>query len=136
VIALAFTLDDSDIPVDASVRNSLYRRVTRLVEENLTSLDLTPESMAKRVGISTSYLHRLFRDTPTSFSEYVRVRRLDQSRRALENPSSTARSIKSIGCGCGFQNAAHFAVAFKRRYGVSPSRWRSRLRSAKPDLNS
>jgi LacI family transcriptional regulator len=35
-------------------------------------------------------------------------------------------SLEEIAGQCGFRHAEYMSVAFKRRYGVSPSQWRGR----------
>jgi LacI family transcriptional regulator len=38
----------------------------------------------------------------------------------------TDLSLEEVAGKCGFRHAEYMSVAFKRRYGVSPSRWRGR----------
>ncbi|MFN4277330.1 MAG: helix-turn-helix transcriptional regulator [Ferrovibrio sp.] len=83
------------------------------------------EDVARHVGMSVSALQRLFRTIHgTSVFDYVRARRLERARAMLE---SGTISVIEASYVAGYGNAANFATAFKRHFGVSPSDVRPRL---------
>jgi len=43
--------------------------------------------------------------------------------------------IRDVARLVGYRNAAHFAAAFRRRYGVSPARFRLEARSCRASLS-
>jgi transcriptional regulator GlxA family with amidase domain len=90
-------------------------------EENLGMEDL-----AKRFGISYSYLRRLFREqTGASIKQFQLNIRLQRSCDLLTN---TNKSVKVIAAILGFSNTFHFSKFFSQQRGVSPTEWRRRTR--------
>lgn len=85
---------------------------------------LNPEFVARRVGISVSYLHRLMGERGASFGRSLLAYRLEQSRRDLEDATRTHWKIAEIGIQHGFEDPAYFARAFKLRYGRTPRQHR------------
>jgi AraC family transcriptional regulator len=53
--------------------------------------------------------------------------RIDRSKNLLQTQSLT---LADIALGVGFCSQSHFTEAFRRRVGISPGRWRSRLPSS------
>ena len=96
------------------------------IEAHLGSCDLTPAAVAKRQGISESYIRKLFESEDTSFSEFVLGRRLFQAYRLLSDRRQAERSIASIAFGVGFGDLSYFCRTFKRAYGQRPSELRGR----------
>jgi AraC-like DNA-binding protein len=77
------------------------------------------------------YLHRVFQDESETVCASLRELRLDAARKALANPANGRIAISEIALRSGFKSAAHFAAAFKSKYGISASEWR---RSAQVEL--
>jgi AraC-like DNA-binding protein len=50
--------------------------------------------------------------------------RLETSKLALADPQMASIQIREIARRVGFRSQAHFAAAFKSRYGISASEWR------------
>lgn len=80
------------------------------------------ESVAAHVGLSPSYLDRVFKqetsETPRSLLEKIRV---DKASHLLKH---TDKSNLEICFEVGFQSTSHFYKAFRRAKGVSPSEYR------------
>jgi transcriptional regulator GlxA family with amidase domain len=74
---------------------------------------------ARRVGLSTRQLDRLFADKlHCSYqNHYLRIR-LERSRELLRQSPAT---ITEIAVACGFSNASHFTRAYRANYGTTPS---------------
>jgi len=58
---------------------------------------------------------------------------MDNAKECLMNPGLTARQIAEK---MGYSNANYFGKAFKRRYGVAPSEFRSREEKCAPTPRS
>jgi AraC family transcriptional regulator len=86
--------------------------------------DISLETLASEVGLSKFHFLRLFKDTfgETPFQRLTRLR-MERSREMLDDP---AHSIMHVALECGYSNPGHFAVAFRRTYGVSPHGYRDR----------
>jgi AraC-like DNA-binding protein len=57
-----------------------------------------------------------------STSQYLRVRRLEAARDAILHQGVSVNDAAHLA---GYNNAANFATAFRRRFGYAPSRDRS-----------
>ena len=98
-----------------------------LIEKAITYIgknyvDLTEESTAEALGVSTSYLSRVFkRGMKKSFSAYVTSIKLREAERML---ISTDISITEIGECVGFSTSAYFIAKFKESHGMTPAKYR------------
>ncbi|WP_019204456.1 GlxA family transcriptional regulator [Tsukamurella sp. 1534] len=93
----------------------------------LANLDapLTVESLAERAGMSPRNFARRFQESAgVSPARWVLRRRLDESRRLLEN---TAWSIDRISRECGFASTVTFRQNFVRQYSTTPTSYRHRF---------
>jgi len=83
---------------------------------------ISREDLARHAGISMRQLERLFRSKLgfTIKEHYLRLR-LDRGRALL---TETTLPVSEIAIACGFVSASHFAEAFKKRYGLSPTAMR------------
>ena len=83
--------------------------------------------LARLCGISAGHLMRAFRQsTGQSVGFYIATLRSDHACTMLADDSL---SIAEIATELRFANASAFAAAFRRSMGVSPSRYRQRLRA-------
>jgi len=119
---------------DRSPTNALVvDRLKRYIEENLASHDLSPRSLSERFRISRTQLYRIF-EPLGGVAGYIQTRRLDRAFGLLRNPFSRNRPVSDIAYSAGFSNLAHFATAFRRAFGLSPSELRAV--STMPNLRS
>jgi transcriptional regulator GlxA family with amidase domain len=74
---------------------------------------------ARRVGISTRQLDRLFAEKlGMSYADHYRNIRLERARDLLRQ---SAVSITEIALGCGFSSASHFGRTYRAAFGVTPA---------------
>ena len=59
-----------------------------------------------------------------SIASHLWNRRLEQAAADLRDFTRTGLSIAQIAFANGFEDAAHFTRAFKRRFTVTPGAWR------------
>ncbi|MCA9691070.1 MAG: helix-turn-helix transcriptional regulator [Myxococcales bacterium] len=108
--------------VRKATRDELYRRVHRARDFIHASLDapLSLAQLARVAAMSTYHFHRAFRaivgETP---GRYVTERRLLAARRLL---ATTGRSVTDVCLDVGFSSLGTFSSAYRRRFGVAPSR--------------
>ncbi len=107
-------------PTGGGARSAKLHRLRQRIETLLSDPDLSLRRLADVEGVSTRYVQLLFADASSSFSEYVRHRRLERCRLDLANPSFASASITSIASRWGFGGLANFGRAFRRQYGISP----------------
>lgn len=105
-------------------RAALTQAALDEVERSLGDSELTPATVAARVGISTRYLHQLFSARGPSFGRWLLGRRLECCRADLADPELAHWTIGEIGWRNGFADPSYLARAFRRAYGVSPGEHR------------
>ena len=78
--------------------------------------------IASYCGFSESHFMRFFKNTMgVSFVSYLNDFRLNVAARLL---STNDESVLSVAENCGFFNLSYFNRMFKKKYGVTPSRYR------------
>ncbi len=115
--------------IDATDGSRALTAAEHLVQAVKSALDthfreeVSIDSIAKRAGISTSYLTRHFRRitgyTPIA---YVMERRLDEAGRLLVGNSSVAEVAQAVG----YHDANYFSRVFAKRWGLPPNKFRLR----------
>ena len=110
------------IRANASGTDPVVRRMREvLTTESCGSL---PE-LATRLKLSRRTCQRALRDAGTTFRRELRSARLALARDFLEQSD---RNLTWIAAELGFSSAQHFATAFRRAIGETPSAWRARHR--------
>lgn len=107
-----------------AVRAGVLQRIWRNIEARLEDADLSLADIAAEQGLSVRYVQKLFEESGQSFTNYLRKRRLEQSRADLANPLNVDISITSICFRWGFNDAATFSRAFREEFGQSPREYR------------
>lgn len=84
---------------------------------------LSAKSLAKISGYSVYHFHRVFKAiTSESVSQYIRNIRLEKSSNLLLY--NIDKSIETIAYEVGFLSSSAFSSAFKKRFSMTPSKWR------------
>ena len=95
------------------------------IELHLTDRELSAVSIAARSGISRRRLDELFiTAVGRPVAAHIWQRRFARAESLLRDPARGRQCIRDIARASGFEDAAHFVRAFKRRYGLTPGRWR------------
>lgn len=91
---------------------------------NHYSEKITIEQLASIAKTSPSGCFRMFKQyTSTSPIAYLNDYRLRVAALALK---STTKSITDIASDCGFENQSYFTLLFKKKYNISPLKYRKR----------
>lgn len=117
-------------PLDVIVRNStrnipparlLVDRATQIVKENIT-MGIRVTDVARQLGVSTSLLKLRFRQTRNcSLRDTLTTTRLDEVTRLLK---TSDHPVSQIARMCGFSSPVVLDHLFKKKFGLSPGRWR------------
>ncbi|MEV4644526.1 helix-turn-helix transcriptional regulator [Saccharopolyspora sp. NPDC049357] len=103
---------------------SLMLRIREHILNSLGDSELSPDSVARAVFISTRHLHGLFQQQGTTVSAWIREQRLAAIRRELSDPLHAHRPISEIATCWGYPDASHFSRTFRQHVGVAPSAYR------------
>jgi AraC-like DNA-binding protein len=110
-------------PTDAH-RKATFIHACQLIERALTNVQLTPELIARKIGISKRSLHRLFAAQGKSVMGYVLDERIKRAVRLMTLPEARDLTITEIAFACGFNSLSHFGRVFAERMGMTPTEWR------------
>jgi AraC-like DNA-binding protein len=128
LLVLALKADERTLTTgNSTVREAHLTRIEAFVRRHMGEPDLGPEAIARGCGISTRYLHELFRDTNQTLGSWIRDQRLEACREALRDPSNR-QTVAEIAYRWGFGDQAQFSRAFKAHVGVPPKEYREQAR--------
>ncbi len=137
LLSLADRMNGTELderPVGARARRRrapLVRALEALERHDLEGLGL--HTLAREIGVSERHASRLVREElGMSFQEYLIGLRLERARKLL---ATTQRSVTDVALETGWQSISHFNAVFRRRVGVTPSRYRAELSSEEPATN-
>jgi AraC family cel operon transcriptional repressor len=90
-------------------------------------------TLKKKANCSYEHLCRAFKkhlhQTPT---EFINTNRLDSAAAML---SGTDEKINTVALDCGFENLSHFYHLFRKKYGMSPAKYRNETRKSAIPMN-
>jgi AraC-like DNA-binding protein len=101
-------------------------RAEAYIAEHLQDPGLAAETVAKVIGRSVRQLNRLFEARQSSISQSIWQQRLARAREDLACAQLRSATVGDIAHRWGFASQAHFARAFKARYGLAPTSHRRR----------
>lgn len=106
----------------SSHRRELIENIKKFIEENIKNPSLTPSKIAEHFAVSTRYIHQLFKTEGITVASFILDMRLERCQRdiMLLYPK---KKVIDIAFKWGFNDAAHFSKVFKKKYGVSPSKY-------------
>ena len=113
-------LNPEDISV-TSADEKLLQRLLNVFENHIEEPDFTTEAFAREVGMSRMNLNQKLQALVNqSTNEFLRTLRLKRAAVLLNKYGGT---VSEIAYKVGFNNTSYFARAFRKIYGVSPSRY-------------
>jgi AraC-like DNA-binding protein/ligand-binding sensor protein len=111
----------------------LVLRAREYIDKHKTE-ELSLADVAKAAGASVFHFCKVFhKATGLTFTDYIARVRLEDARTRLLNPNAR---VSEIAYDVGFQSLTQFNRTFKRVFGQSPSEFRARLSSRKPQAKS
>jgi AraC family transcriptional regulator len=127
-LAVRFLFLGEYLPTRSSATAVLPQRKLRGIQDLIESrldADLTLQELAAEIGYSRSHFLRMFRATTgMTPHRYVLKRRLERARQLLEQ---VELSIAEVAMICGFSSQAHLTLAFRTKYGITPTEYRRQL---------
>ena len=118
--AQAFSAGDAPPTPKRPLEPYLLKRADQFVLENLGA-PFTVASLAQHCGVSWRTLEKVFvRFRGLTPVAHIRNLRLDHARVVLEQNRGV--SIAAAAARCGFGSSTTFALEYRKRFGVAPSR--------------
>ncbi len=106
--------------MDVTVLSVLMYIETHYAETSLADI-------RQRYHFSPSYLNRIFKkETGTTIQQHILDVRMEHARRLLEE---TDIPITAAGEAVGYEDPAYFTTSFRRKYGISPQKYRDSLKN-------
>lgn len=101
-------------------RAAHLQRICQSIDQQLGDTNLSLNSITDQQHVSSRYVQKLFEEAGTSFTTYVRDRRLERCRQELMSPAHRGLSVSEICFRWGFNDAAHFSRSFRARFDMTP----------------
>ena len=109
---------------NAQTSNSHLLQIISLIRENITQ-KINLKNIAKKVGMSTSSLYRLFKnEMGISPIEFIIIERIKLAKQYLTDKNIY---IKNVSYETGFENSNYFIRVFKRHEGITPKQYQQLL---------
>jgi AraC-like DNA-binding protein len=119
VLALGAGRDEAELARNRGVRAARLGEVLRHIRSRYADPGLSVETIARELGVTDRYVHRLLAESGRTFGERVLELRLEAGRSLLmHNP---AKRVSEVAFEVGFSDLSYFNRCFRRRYGVTPT---------------
>ena len=110
-----------------NARNSTSRRLVteaqNIVRERYMESEITLDDVCSALGVSNSYFSSIFKkEMGKSFISYLTDYRMDIAAEMILN---TTEKSYTIAEKVGYLDANYFSYVFKKRFGMSPSKYRN-----------
>lgn len=129
---------NSDIHMEREGTNSYVTQAVDYISSHYMH-NITVSDVAAQIGISGTYLNRLFKQTYNlPAQEFLMDFRMRKAAHLLVN---TTQPVKEISLNIGYRDPLVFSKAFKKRFDVSPQNYRLykqelEVRDKRPHENS
>ena len=110
-----------------NARNNTSRRMVtdaqNMVVDRYMEPDLSLDTVCSALGVSNSYFSSVFKkETGKSFITYLTDYRMDHAANLIVETNEKSYKIAEQ---VGYQDANYFSYVFKKRFGMSPSKYRT-----------
>lgn len=124
VIGLLLEWEDGALDRD-DLRYQLRRRALEEIMTRHRDPDLTPALVARSLGVSLRHLQRGFEQSGTTVAQQISIHRTESAAKLLSSPGGAALTVTEVARATGFGSAFELRSAFRARYGLLPSVFRS-----------
>lgn len=102
------------------VKDGPLRRICDCIDANLLQPDLSPDLIARDLGMSRATLYRVAQPLG-GIQCFVRNRRLEYAFALIKSDAAAVRSISALAYDLGFGSENTFRRTFKDMFGINPS---------------
>lgn len=108
---------------DADFSNDYVKQTSDYISANYMN-DISIADIAALIGVERTYLSKIFKEKMgKSIQEYRINVRLEQARKLLEK----GYNVSQASFMCGYKDSFNFSKMFKKRYGISPQKVKSKI---------
>ncbi len=119
---LSLSFREQAILARAKSTKSFVAKAMEYVGNNYGDEELSLDSICEYLGVSNSYFSTIFKkETGNAFITYLTDYRMDRAKSLL---TTTEEKSYIIAKHVGYTDPNYFSYVFKRRFGVSPSKYR------------
>ncbi len=117
--------DSKEGVVEAGKEKQVIERIKEIVRNNVQE-SVSLQYIADHIHLNPKYISYLFKnETGQYYSDYVSEVRMNKAREMLQNTSLKVYEIASL---IGYESAKTFMLAFKTKYGCTPTEYRNQSR--------
>ncbi|WP_418992561.1 hybrid sensor histidine kinase/response regulator transcription factor [Alistipes sp.] len=114
------SLENLGVEIDTD-DDKFLQQLTEAIDRDIADPALNLDALCQRIGMSRASLYRkLTAATGLSPARYIQSVRLNLAARLLRR---TDMSVSEVATASGFNSLVHFSAAFRKQYGVAPSRY-------------
>ncbi|MCR2806430.1 AraC family transcriptional regulator [Paenibacillus soyae] len=122
LLALCAKICEGQRPAALERNEMMLETVKELIEEKFADINLSQQSIASTVKLSSAYIGKLFKDSyKMSITEFINEVRLRHAQQLLEQDNYTIAEIMER---CGYANQSYFFRLFKGKVGSTPKEYR------------
>ncbi|CAM3259841.1 helix-turn-helix domain-containing protein [Aequorivita lipolytica] len=120
-----YVKQDYSISEETKGKHILLFEKMLIEEKKFLDSSITLESMAEDLQISSSHLSRMINsELKTTFSNYINLLRVNESKKYLLQPEFSDYTLVAIGLEAGFNSKTTFNTTFKKITGQTPSQFK------------
>ena len=120
---MAISISDELKNARTSSLRSLIAEAKNIVRDCYADTGLSLDTVCSRLGVSNSYFSSVFKkESGISFITYLTDYRMQQAVRLILETNEKSYEIAEH---VGYEDANYFSYVFKRKYGMSPSKYRT-----------
>lgn len=112
--------------IQGELSAAVRTHAVEFIRANLTDPLLSPAMVAVACQMSARSLHRVFEGSGVTVADFIRSLRLEAVRRDLENPVFDNKTIAAIAARWCIFDQSWLSRAFKAKFELTPSTYRSR----------
>jgi AraC-like DNA-binding protein len=127
-LAIGATSDGEEVARGRGLRAARLAAIKLDIGRSFGRNDLSISALARRHGVTTRYIQKLFENEGVTFTEFVIERRLLEAMRMLTDPQFAGHGIGDVALKAGFGDLPYFTRSFRRRFGMTPSEAREQAR--------
>ena len=123
LVRVALSISDELKNARNSSLRYLISEAKNIVRDEYADADLSLDTVCSKLGVSNSYFSSIFKkEVGISFITYLTDYRMQQ---AVHLMLETNEKNYEIAEHVGYEDANYFGYVFKRKYGMSPSKYRT-----------